>query len=299
MSTCALNSRPSACLLARESLVVAMGVCLAALPLSAARAQTVNTFTSRSDFLSATGGRTNITFEGTAPPGDQADYSDTGLTIGEATFNGESINVEHLTYIFNGKPTVVDSGPDVLTDLLTTDGADAPDQLSVDGTSSLLTAFNETSTTNEAQLGPFTDYHDRFTLQTVFEIDLANPHAAFGFDYRGIEVFNTPLQQYDVQFFQDSTLIGDAGTITGIPDWTPANPLFLGFTSTTFFNRVVITGINPPSPTDPGEFDSSGSLAFDNVVFGQTAAPEPGTAALVTPLSLLVLGRCAARRRRR
>jgi hypothetical protein len=298
MSACALIPRRPV----RAAAAVAAVACLAALPPPAARAGGhTNVYTSLSDFLNVTSGLQTVDFEGTAPAGDQADYSDTGLTIGEATFNGKSINVEHLTYVFNGQPTVVDVGPDDLTDLITTDGADAPDQLSVDSSSSLLTAFNETLTFNADQLGQFTDYRDRFTLQTVFEIDLARPRAAFGFEYRGIEVSGEPLQDYGLQFFMDNTLIGDAGTITGIPDYAPDNPLFIGFTNGALFNRIVLTGINPPSPTELGFFDSSGSLAFDNVVFGQTAAPEPGTAALTATalLPALVVRRVTPRRRRR
>jgi hypothetical protein len=271
-----------------------LGACLAALPPPAARADT-KVFTLRSDFLAATHGLITVTFEGTAPPGDQADYSDTGLAIGGVFFQGKSINVEHLTYIFNGEPQVVDVGPDDLTDLITTDGADAPDQLSVDGTSSLLGAFNETETVNADVLGPFTDYHDRFTLQAVLEVDLARPGTAFGTDYRGIEVSGEPLQDYTVQFFLDNTLVGDAGTITGIPDYTPDNPLFIGFTSDALFNRIVFTGINPPSPTDLGVFDSSGSLAFDNV---SVNGPEPSSGALAVCAALPLLFFAGAVRRR-
>jgi len=271
-------------------------VCLAALPLTARADQKV--FTVRSDFLAATRGLTNVTFEGTAPPDDQADYSDTGLAIGQAFFQGKSINTEHLTYIFNGQPQVVDVGPDDLSDLLTTDGADAPDLLSVDGTSSMLGAFNETETVNADQFGPFTDYHDRFVLQAVFEVDLASSRTAFGTDYRGIEVSGLPLQDYTVQLFLGNTLVGDAGTITGIPDYTPDNPLFIGVTSNLSFNRIVFTGINPPSPPDPGVFDSSGSLGFDNVVFGQITGPEPSSGALAAFAALLLPFVFRATRRR-
>jgi hypothetical protein len=278
---------------AATAAAVIAAVCLAALP-TPARAGT-NVYTSLSDFLNVTSGLQTVDFEGTAPPNDFWDYSDTGMTIGEATFNGKSINIEHLTYTLNGQPTVVDVGPDDIPDLTANDTGYFPDEVSVDGTSSILTAFNETETFNAANTGGgLMDYRDRFTLQTVFEIDLARPRAAFGFEYRGVDVFQSdvdqPLQQYTVQFFQGNSLIGDAGTITGIPDWTPDNPLFIGFTNGALFDRVVLTGINPPSPTDLGFFDANGSLSFDNFVFGQTAAPEPcaGVLAACGLLPLLV-----------
>ena len=281
-----------------------LGICFATLPL-AARADT-KVFTLRSDFLAATRGLTTVDFEGTAESGGQTDYSDTGLALDGAFFQGKSINVEHLTYIFNGQPQVVDVGPDELTDLLTTDADFPDDTFDVDGSSSLLTGFNETLTLNAAEFGPFTDYRDRFTLQAVFEVDLPSALNAFGTDYRGVEIFqdppDQPLQEYGIQLFLGDTLVGDAGTITGIPDFTPDSPLFIGVTSNTSFNRIVFTGINPPSPTDEGFFDSNGSLSFDNVVFGQITGPEPSSgvlaafAALTLFLVLRATGRLSPRR---